>query len=94
MPPLGVVLGDVVADFELGFGQAGEAAAVGQFGFEAAPKRFGVGLVVAVAAPAPALPAPWRVSRFLKRVAVYWLPLGDAGVSLRSEYHEPGRGPA
>jgi hypothetical protein len=55
MPPLGVVVGDVVADFELGFGQAEEAAVVEQFGFEAAPKRFGVGVVVAVAAPAHAL---------------------------------------
>nr|WP_231402867.1 hypothetical protein [Hymenobacter guriensis] len=49
MPPLGVVVGDVVADSELGLGQAGEVAAVEQFGFEAAPKRFGVGVVVAVA---------------------------------------------
>ena len=43
MAGLGVVIGDVVADFELGLGQAGEVAAVGQFGFKAAPKRFGVG---------------------------------------------------
>ena len=52
MPPFGVVVGDVVADFELGFGQAGETAAVEQLGFEAAPKRFGVRVIVAVAAPA------------------------------------------
>jgi hypothetical protein len=37
------------------FGQAGEAAAGEQFGFEPAPKRFGVGLIVAVAPAAPAL---------------------------------------
>jgi len=30
MSPLGIVVGDVVADFELGFGQVGEAAAVEQ----------------------------------------------------------------
>ena len=51
----GVVVGDVVADFNLGFGQAGEVTAVEQLGFEAAPKRFGVGIVVAVATPALAL---------------------------------------
>ena len=56
MAPLGVVIGDVVANFELGFGQPGEGAAIEQFGFEAAPKRFGVG--VAVAAPAHALHGP------------------------------------
>ena len=51
MASLGVVISDVLADFEPGFGQAGEAAAVEQFGLEVAPKRFGVGVVVAVAAP-------------------------------------------
>jgi hypothetical protein len=58
MSTFGVVVGDVVADFELGFGQAGEVAAVEQFSFEAAPERFGVGVIVAVAAPAPALLGP------------------------------------
>ncbi|MDB5233609.1 MAG: hypothetical protein JWR44_602, partial [Hymenobacter sp.] len=38
MPSFGVVIGDVVADFQPGFGQTGEAAAVEEFGFEAAPK--------------------------------------------------------
>ena len=52
MAPFGVAVGDVVADFELGFGQAGEAAAVEQFGFEATPKRFSMGVVVAVTPPA------------------------------------------
>ena len=51
MAPFGVIISDVVADFELGFGQPGKATAVEQFGLEAAPKRFGVGVVVAVAAP-------------------------------------------
>ena len=37
-PPLGVVIGNVVADFQPDFGQAGEAASVEQFGLEAAPK--------------------------------------------------------
>ena len=56
MPPLGVVVGDVVADFELGFGQSGETAAVEQFGPEVALKRFSVRVVITVAAPAHALP--------------------------------------
>ena len=43
MSAFSVVVGDVVADFEPGFGQAGEAAAVEQLGFEAAPNRIGVG---------------------------------------------------
>ena len=55
MSPFGTVIGDVVADFEPGFGQPGEAATVEQFGLKAAPKRFGVRVVVAVAAPAHAL---------------------------------------
>ena len=55
MPPFGVVVGDVVADFQLGFGQAGETAAVEQFGPEPTPKRFGVGVVVTIAAPVHAL---------------------------------------
>lgn len=52
VPPLGVVVSGVVADFQLGFGQPGKAAAVEQFGFEAPPKGFGVGVIVAVATPA------------------------------------------
>jgi len=54
MVPLVVVIGDSQA----GFGQAGKAAAVEQFGFEAAPKGFGVGIVVAVAAPTHTLLSP------------------------------------
>jgi hypothetical protein len=65
-----VVTGDVVADFLLGFGQASEAAAVEQFGFEAAPKRFGVGVVIAVARFLMLCTAPCWASKSLNRVAV------------------------
>ena len=58
MPPLGVVVGDVVANFEPGFGQTRKVPAIESFVFEAAPKRFGVGVIVAVAALAHALPGP------------------------------------
>ena len=44
MASLGIVVGHVVTDFEFGVVQTGEAAGVKQFGFEAAPKRFDVGL--------------------------------------------------
>ena len=54
----GIAVGHVVADFELGCGQAGKAAAVESVSFETAPKRFDVGVVVAVAAPALALSSP------------------------------------
>ena len=50
-----IVIGYVVTDFELGFGLSGEAPAIEWFGLEAASKRFGVGVVIAVAAPAHAL---------------------------------------
>jgi hypothetical protein len=53
-----VVVGYVLGQFQPGFFQAGEAAAVEQFGFEPAPERLGLGLVVAVAAPAHALRGP------------------------------------
>ena len=49
---LGVVVGHVVANFKLGFGQVREAAAVEQFDLEAALKRVGVGIVVTAAASA------------------------------------------
>ncbi|GAC1377310.1 MAG: hypothetical protein NVSMB30_23980 [Hymenobacter sp.] len=39
----GVVVSEVVADIEPGIFQPRKAAAVEQFGFEAAPKRCGVG---------------------------------------------------
>ena len=45
----------MVADFELGFGQAGEAPAIEQIGLKTAPIRFGMRVIVAVAAPAHAL---------------------------------------
>ena len=50
-----VVIGNMMADSELGCDQTGKAPAIEEFGFEAAPSRFGVGITVAVAAPAPAL---------------------------------------
>jgi len=55
---LDIITSNVVADFELGFGHAREAAAVEQFGFEAAPKGFGVGVGLTVATPAHALLHP------------------------------------
>ena len=55
MAPFSVVIGNVITDFEPRFGQAGETAAVEQFGLEAAPKGFGVRVVITVAAPAHAL---------------------------------------
>jgi hypothetical protein len=45
----------VLADFELGLSKSGKAAAIEQLGYEAAPKRFGVDIVVAVAPPAHTL---------------------------------------
>jgi hypothetical protein len=82
MAAFGVVIGDVVADFEPGFGQSRKAAAVEQFGFKAAPKRFGVGVVVTVAAPAHALPGTvFGEPAALKRVAVYWLPWSECTMS-------------
>ena len=56
---LGIVGSHVVADFERSFGQPREAAAIGPFAVEAAPKLFGVGrtrqgVIVAVAPPAHA----------------------------------------
>ena len=52
VPTFGIVVSDVMADFEPGFGQAREMAAVEQFRLEAAPKGLGLGVVVAVAAAA------------------------------------------
>ena len=87
MPPLGVVVGDVVADFELGFGQSGETAAVEQFGFEAAPKRFGVRVVITVAAPAHALPRAVFGNQVFEAA-------GRVLTALVGVDDEPGRGPA
>ena len=55
MPALGVVIGETMADFQPRFREIAEAAAGEQFGFEAAPKRFSVGVILAVAAAAHAL---------------------------------------
>jgi hypothetical protein len=55
MPSFVVVVGNVVAEFEAGLFEAGEAAAVEQFGFEPAPEGLGLRVVLTVAAPAHAL---------------------------------------
>lgn len=55
MAAFGVVKGDVVANFQLGFGQVRETAAVEQLRLAAALKRLRMRIVVAVAAPAYAL---------------------------------------
>ena len=54
----GVGIGDVEADFVPGLRQAGKAATLKQFGIETAPKPFSAGIIVAIAAPAHALPRP------------------------------------
>lgn len=55
MSQLRVVVGDMVADFELDLDQSREAAAVEQLGLEAAPNGFSMSIVVAVAASARTL---------------------------------------
>ncbi len=55
MSALRVVVGYIVTDFQARFAQVAEAATVEQFGFEPTPKGFGVGVILAVAAPAHAL---------------------------------------
>jgi hypothetical protein len=57
MPPLGIGIGDAVADFELGFGQAGKRPPSSSLGLKMIIKRLGVGVVLTVAAQAPALPS-------------------------------------
>ena len=87
MASFGVVVGNVVADFKLGFGQVGEVTAVEQLGFEAAPKRFGVGVIVAVAQPAIALQRPTAGKQLLKAD-------GRVLAALVGVDNKPGRGPA
>ena len=87
MTSFGVLIGDVVAGFQPSFGQTGEAAAVKQFRFEAAPKRFGVGVVVAVAAPAHALHSAVPGEQVLE-------PRGRVLAALVGLNSGPGRGPA
>jgi len=55
VPPFSIVIGDVMADFQARFGEVAEAAAVEQFGLEAAPKGLGGRIIIAVAAPTHAL---------------------------------------
>ena len=56
MASFGIESNPMVSDFKFGFGQAVKIADVEKFGFEAASKAIGVRVVVAVAAPAHALP--------------------------------------
>nr|WP_245327885.1 hypothetical protein [Hymenobacter fodinae] len=81
MPPFGVVVGDVVADFEFGFGQVGKPAAVEEFGLEAALTGFGVGIVVAVAPPAHALPRPAAGEQLLKAGGHVLVPWSECTMS-------------
>lgn len=55
MLPFGFVISEIMADFQARFTEVAEAAPVKQFGFKSAPKRFGMGIIVAVAVPAHAL---------------------------------------
>jgi hypothetical protein len=50
MPPFNVVLGRLIAKFQLGLGEFGEAAAIKQLGFETASRGFSVGIIVAIVA--------------------------------------------
>lgn len=52
MPPFGVVIGEMMADFQACFAELAEAGAGEQFGFGPAPKGFSVGIIVAVTPPA------------------------------------------
>ena len=58
MATFSVVIGKVGADFEFGLRRTREAVVIEQFGLEAAPKGLGVGVVLAVAAPAYVLKCP------------------------------------
>jgi len=55
MLPFGIIIGQVVTNFQARFAQVGETAAVEQFGFEPTPKRFSMGVVVTVTASAHTL---------------------------------------
>ena len=85
MAPLSVAIGDVVIDFEPRFSQAGKAAAIEQIGFEAATKRFGAGIIVAVTAPTHTLQGSVAGQQGL---AVG----GRILTALVGMNHEPGRG--
>ncbi|MDF7815738.1 hypothetical protein [Hymenobacter sp. YC55] len=54
MATFGIVIGDIVADFEFGFGQTWKASAIEQLGFQRAPTGFRVGVVIAIAPSAHA----------------------------------------
>ncbi len=54
MPALVVVVSQIMADFWVRFAQVAESAASEQLRFKPALQRFGAGVIIAVAAPAPA----------------------------------------
>ena len=74
MAAFSVVIDHVVADCKPGFGQTRKLALVGQFGFRPAPERFGAGIVVAVATPAPTLLGHIPNRQVQNAVADYGLP--------------------
>jgi hypothetical protein len=49
MPTFSIRIGGIMAAFQSGFGELGEAAAVEQLGLKSALKGFSVGTIVAVA---------------------------------------------
>jgi hypothetical protein len=52
IPPLSLVIGYIVTDFQTSFGEVAETVPIEQFGFEVAPKRLSVSIIVTVAAAA------------------------------------------
>jgi hypothetical protein len=81
----GVVVSDVMADFEPGFSMSTKASVVEQFNFQQTPKGFGMRVVVAVALPgttepSPARQGPMRASKSLKWVNAYWLPWSECTI--------------
>jgi hypothetical protein len=55
VPPFGVVISGIVADFQARLAQVAEAAAVEQFGFEPTSKKLRVGVIIAISPAAYAL---------------------------------------
>jgi hypothetical protein len=79
---LGVVVGEIITDFQARFTQAAEAAAVEQFDLEATPKRFGVRVAVELPRRLMLCRAPWRPTKALTLAAEYWLPWSEWTTSL------------
>lgn len=85
MSALGVIIGEIVTDFQPAFAQVAEAAAIELFRFKATPNGFSGGIIGAVATPAPALQGSVAGQQGLE---------GGGGVlaALVRMYHEPGGG--